>query len=73
LSTKNPIIAGSRRFRIVPGHATDPEVAVAVGDDIMEVIEEVMADMTDVLDAADDAVEEDELLELVGFELAASG
>lgn len=58
---------------IVLGQATDPEVAVAVGEDIMEVMEEVMPDMTDVLDAADDAVEEDELLELVGFELAASG
>lgn len=63
------MIAGSIKFMIVLDHATDPEVAVG---DIIDVMEEVM-DMTDDFDAAEEAVDEDELLVLVGFALAASG
>lgn len=60
------MIAGSTRFRIA---LADPEVAV--GDSI-DVIEDVI-EPADVLVAAEDFVDGDELLVLVDVETAASG
>lgn len=68
-----PIIAGNIKFKIIAMEA-DPEAEVAVGP-ITEVREDVMAlliDITAVLDADEDLVD-DEPLELDGAPLAASG
>ena len=71
--TTRPITVVSVSFKNCLEKAPEPEVAVAVGDEvpIMDVIIDV--DVSLPLDAADDCVDEDELLVPVDVELAASG